>query len=294
MRSRWMSSIFALVVALLAFSSALLAQAPNQIPRTADGKPNFAGIWDDATPSLGGAANPNPALRTRRPTRAQLARELPVTPWGREQVQHWISGDGEYAGETGAPEDPRYHSLCGGPASPAVLSTPVEIVQNPVRLLLVHYGSGGFGLSRMWARQLWIGREHPKDLTDYNPTWMGHSVAKWDGDTLVVDTVGIREGTLIDTRLAAPQSGQMHMVERYELVDNRTLRVDRTFTDPKTYTRPWGNSRVFKLQTDWNGFAEDWEVAENHTICEGGTFPREHDPWFENYDKIKVLPNAKK
>jgi hypothetical protein len=49
--------------------------------------------------------------------------------------------------------------------------------------------------SKFWVRQLWIGDEHPKDLTEYELKWMGHTVAKWDNDTLVADTVRVRVGT---------------------------------------------------------------------------------------------------
>ncbi|MGH9786217.1 MAG: hypothetical protein ACRD88_18775 [Terriglobia bacterium] len=273
MSNRIMSSIFAAAVTVFAWSPAMLAQAPRQIPRTPDGKPNFSGHWENAGDA---AANAGGAARTRRPTRAQLARELPLTPWGRERVAYTVKGDGEFGGETGAPEDPRFHQLCGGATSPAALGGPIEISQNPRRLLLAYFGN----VTRTWTRQFWIGREHPQDLSDYNPSWMGHSVAKWDGDTLVVDTVGVKGGTLIERNWAAPQSEQLRMVERYQLTDPQTLRVERTFTDPKAYTRPWSNTKVFKLRTDWDELAEDWEVVENHTVCVGGTYPAEDDPWF--------------
>jgi hypothetical protein len=104
----------------------------------------------------------------------------------------------------------------------------------------------------------------------------------------------MKGGTLIERNLAAPQSEQFHLVERWQLVDSTTLRVDRTFDDPKAYTRSWGNRKTYKLRTDWDEIAEDWEILENHTVCVGGTYPPEDDPWFENYDQIKVLPNAPK
>ena len=62
-----------------------------------------------------------------------------------------------------------------------------RLVQNPKRLLMVYTGA-----ETKWIRQVWIGRQHPKDLTDYEPVWMGHSVGRWEGDTLVVDTVRIK------------------------------------------------------------------------------------------------------
>jgi hypothetical protein len=157
----------------------------------------------------------------------------------------------------------------------------IEISQNPHRLFLVYLGD----YTRMWARQFWIGREHPKDPTDYEPTWMGHSVARWDGDTLVVDTIRAKGGILLDRRMGAPQSDELHMVERYQLTDPVTMRIDRTFEDPKAYTRPWTNTRVFKLRTDWDEIAGEWEVLEQHTVCEGGAWPSEDDPWFDTTEK---------
>ena len=271
MRNRLGTSIFAAAALLVfssAFSSAMFAQAPRQIPRTPDGKPNFTGLWEGG----GGAV---------RATRAQITRELPLTDWGKEQVARTIAGDGEYPGETGAAEDPRFHSLCGGASSPANVGGRIEISQNPHRLFLVFLGD----YTRMWARQFWIGRQHPKDPTDYELTWMGHSVARWDGDTLVVDTIRAKGGTLLDRRMGAPQSDEFHMVERYTLTDPLTLRIDRTFEDPQAYTRPWTNSKTYKLRTDWDEIAGEWEVLEQHTVCEDGRWPSEDDPWFGATEK---------
>ena len=266
MRNHVKSSNIALgaAAALLAFSTALLAQAPKHIPRTPEGKPDFTGLWE------GGGGG-------QRATRAAITRELPLTDWGKERAEYIVSGDGEYPGETGAPEDPRYHRLCGGPSSPANVGGRIEISQNPHRLFLVYLGN----FTRMWARQFWIGREHPKDPTDYELTWMGHSMAKWDGDTLVVDTIRAKGGTLIDRRMGAPQSDEFRMTERYQLTDSETMRIDRTFEDPQAYTRPWTNTKVYKVRRDWDEIAGEWEVLEQHTLCEGGTYSTEDDPWFD-------------
>ena len=301
-------AIAAIVTALTAGAAATTAQAQSDIPRTPEGKPDFSGHWvnpgiydpigiDGVTP----VSTTNPSLAAgaateipRRPTRLELARELPLTDWAREQVAYWTSGDGQFGGETGHPEDPRFHDLCGGPTSPADLGGPIEIAQNEHRVSPVYLGN-----TRTWARQFWVGREHPQDLTDYLPTWMGHSAARWDGDTLVVETVRMRhEGVLMLRRTAAPQSEEFHLVERYQLIDGETMRVDRTFTDPKAYTRSWGNSSTFVRVTDWDSYADVWELVDHHLVCIGGiyngqpvtTYPDQF--WFENYDEIKVLPNA--
>ena len=252
--------------ALLVFPASLEAQSSGQIPRTPEGKPDFTGLWEG-----GGRSGP-------RATRAAITSELPLTEQGKERVAYIISGDGEYPGETGAPEDPRFHSLCGGASSPAGVGGRIEISQNPHRLFLVYLGN----FTRMWARTFWIGREHPTDPTDYNLHWMGHSVAEWDGDTLVVDTIRVRGGPLIDRRMGAPLSDEFTMVERYQLTNPETMRIERTFQDPQTYTRPWTDTRTYTVRTDWEEIAGDWEALEQHTICEGGTYPMEDDPWFDS------------
>ncbi len=309
MRKHLVSLVFAAIAAaLVAGAAATGAQVPVDIPRTAAGNPDFSGLWvnpgiydpiglDGTNPVS--TINPSSAAAAateipRRPTRLDLARELPLTDWAREQVAYWTSGDGLYGGETGHPEDPRFHDLCGGPSSPADLGGPIEISQNEHRVSPIYLDS-----TRMWTRQFWIGREHPQDLTDYVPTWMGHSVARWEGDTLVVETVRMKpEGVLLQRRSAAPQSEEFHLVERYQFIDARTMRVDRTFTDPKAYTRPWGNSSTFVRMSDWDTYADVWELGDQHLVCIGGmyngqpvtTYPDQF--WFENYDEIKVLPNA--
>jgi hypothetical protein len=137
--------------------------------------------------------------------------------------------------------------------------------------------------SKYWVRQLWIGEEHPKDLTEYELKWMGHTVAKWDRDTLVADTVRVRVATpwggLLDRSIAAPLSEEFRMIERFQLVDAGTLRVERTMTDPKVYTRPLTDVKVYKLMNDWATYREEWEVIENQTVCLGGVY-QDNVPWF--------------
>lgn len=271
----------ALCVVTIGFTAAASGadepKSAQALPRTSQGKVDFSGLF--------GASARDDVKRS------VAAKKLPLTAWGQKEVTRDTSGDGKYAGETGDPRDPRFHRLCGGAYSPADMDDDgdVEIVQTPERLLIIYY----LGRHNEWVRQVWIGRKHPQDLTDYNPVWMGHSVAKWEGDTLVVDTVGIREGTLLDHNSAAPQSGNLHMIERFHLTNGgESLQIDRTFEDPMAYTKPWGDVVIHKRwdgstrvgkrwQPDWNAFADDWEISETHLVCEGGTYPKENDPWFD-------------
>ena len=68
------------------------------------------------------------------------------------------------------------------------------------------------------------------------------------------------------------------MIERFQLVDAETLRVERTLTDPKMYTKPLTDVKVYKLMTDWTTYRADWEVIENQTVCMGGVY-QDNVPW---------------
>ncbi len=105
------------------------------------------------------------------------------------------------------------------------------------------------------------GRGHPEDP---DPTWMGHSIGRWDGDTLVVDTVGFNDKTWIDP-LGHSHSEALHLVERYRRVDPNTLVIDLTFEDAKAFLKPWSGQREFDLKPDW-------EIAEMYPCEDKGQY----------------------
>jgi hypothetical protein len=88
-----------------------------------------------------------------------------------------------------------------------------------------------------------MNQEHPADL---NPTWFGDSVGKWDGDTLVIDTIGFNGKTRLDT-LGHPHSDALHVIQELRRLDAERLYVKMTIIDAKTFTKPWSNTRVFQL-----------------------------------------------
>jgi len=94
------------------------------------------------------------------------------------------------------------------------------------------------------------GRAHPADIT---PTYMGHSIGKWDGDTLVVDTTGFNEKTM--ARPGRHQhSDQLHVVERFLRVDRDNMQVDITMEDPKALLKPWITQLHFQLKPEWTSW----------------------------------------
>lgn len=97
-----------------------------------------------------------------------------------------------------------------------------------------------YEFSRVW-RMIPLDKEHPKDP---DSTWMGDSVGKYEGDTLVIDTIGFNDKTWID-QVGHPHSDALHTVERIRRVDHDTLEVEVSFDDPKAYTKPFSVKRTF-------------------------------------------------
>jgi hypothetical protein len=140
---------------------------------------------------------------------------------------------------------------CFPPGIPRVWTepNPFEIISLPGRVLIYYE-------FQHLVRQIHTdGREHPKDLV---PTWMGDSIGKWEGDTLVVDTAGFNDQTWIDNT-GRPHSDALHVVERLRRVSLELLQLDITIDDPKAYVKPWTTQRLFDLKPGW-------EISES--ICE--------------------------
>jgi hypothetical protein len=95
-------------------------------------------------------------------------------------------------------------------------------------------------------RQVFMdGRKHPAD-NDLFPTWFGHSIGWWDGDTLVVDTIGYNDKFWLDGK-GTPHTEQMHTIERYTRPNFGTLLLALTLDDPGAFTRPLEYTFTFKL-----------------------------------------------
>ncbi len=109
---------------------------------------------------------------------------------------------------------------------------PFLILQRPNQVTIIH--------ERMHlARLIYLDREQPADLGELDPWFDGHSVGKWEGDALVVDTAGLKANTVVD-RTGIPHSDAMRLTERFTLEDGgETLRDAITVTDPETFSKPW-------------------------------------------------------
>ena len=122
----------------------------------------------------------------------------------------------------------------------------------------------------MWgmrARLIYMNQEHPADST---PSYHGHSVGHWDGDVLIIDTVGFNGKTPIDV-YSTPHTEELHVVERYAIAeDGQTLRVDFTVEDSGAFTTPWSAYADYTV----TGLPyEEIVCAENNRFPDGTTVP---------------------
>jgi hypothetical protein len=110
----------------------------------------------------------------------------------------------------------------------------------------------------LWRQIFMDGRELEPDV---NPTWMGYSTGKWDGDTLVVDSRGFNGKPWLD-QLGKPSTDAMHVIERFHRKDFGHMNLQITIDDPKAYTKPWVSPpKLHKLEPMW-------EIAEWFCVME--------------------------
>ena len=226
MPNRWMGLILGVSTAL-ALSSLLFAQTPAR-SEAAKGPSDLSGMW----------RQPPGGLTDRFSTE-----DAPLQLWALEIYKANREGvmDSSSSGLNGL--DPQMYCLPLGLPRVYASTSPIEIVQVPGRVYMIFQS-----VQNPLSRYIYIdGRGHPEG---YPSTFMGHSVGHWEGDTLVVDTIGIDEVTWMDD-IGTPHSDALHVVERFRRVDQNTLEVELRFEDRKAFTRPWTGKKVFQLNPDW-------------------------------------------
>ena len=144
--------------------------------------------------------------------------EAPMTPEGAQILRFHAANP---------TTNPRAHCLMAGLPFGGIFPVANKFVQNPGVIVVLQESDGGI-------RQIFTdGRKHTADPT---PTWMGYSVGRWEGDWLVVDTVGFNDKAWMDI-IGHPRSEAMHLQERYRRRDFGHMDVEVTFDDPKMYTK---------------------------------------------------------
>ncbi len=198
------------VLALLGASCATQSGTEGDTAATLMGPRDFSGIWLVAS---GGSLD----------LHLLPGEEIALTPYGAERYR--TVDHATFPGNTCLPY---------GPNRGMAATNPYMVVQTSevIAVLTEHIDYRIFYMD---------GRDHPEDIVDY-PEWMGHSIGRWEGDTLVVDTIGIRPETWLD-RGGLQHSEQMHLIERFEKTGADTFTWTVTVEDPVFFTKPWTYQR---------------------------------------------------
>lgn len=180
-------------------------------PRTPDGKPDLSGVWYTQRPVDPGKPEP--------------------LPWAEKLFEERAANNSK--------DSPGAHCLPRGITNAGALF-PFKLVQTPKLLVMI------FEDDIPSHRQVFLdGRGHPKNM---DPLWMGHSIGHWEGDTLVVDTVGFDDRSWLDPQ-GHPHTEMMHVIERFRRPDLGHLEIEFTIDDPGAYKKPWVIRRASDLDT---------------------------------------------
>ena len=206
------------------------------VPRTPDGKVDLnapARRTADGHPDLSGFWVPTVAVKHLLNLAADLKPgEVPLQPWAEAVYKERI--------ETNGKDHPGVHCWPSGIPEKNNIPDGLKLVQTPDLIVVLHE-------SRTIYRQIFLdGRPLPRDP---QPTWMGYSVGKWEGDTLVVDTIGQNGRTWLDMR-GLPGTEALHVIERFSRPTMGHIDIDVTIDDPKAYTRPWSVKLSWSLLPD--------------------------------------------
>jgi hypothetical protein len=204
-------------------------------PRLLNGKPDFSGVWEH--PYVPDMTRSNP----RNPAIQKGASELPFSAAGRKNMDDYNpERDGDYTG------------MCMpyGFVRSVNAPYPIQIMQSDKHIAFLFE-------TNMWFTVVPFRDSHPKEI---DPTWFGNSIAKWEGDTLVVETIGFNGFTRLDT-VGHPHSDKMRLTQRFTRTDAGHLRYVITIDDPVFYTMPWTNERTFTLS---DGEIIEYSCMENN------------------------------
>jgi hypothetical protein len=178
-------------------------------PRTADGKPKLAGLWITQGIYIGDI------------TKDLKPGEVPFQPWAEALYKQRRA--------TESKDDPTGRCIPGGVPRSTAVPYPFKIVQGEDLVVILYEAVHSF-------RQIFTdGRPLPRDA---QPTWMGYSIGKWEGDTFVVETIGQNGKTWLDMR-GLPATEALRVIERFTRPTIGHIDIDVTIDDPKAYTKPW-------------------------------------------------------
>ena len=237
------AAVFCLTALSVPAGAQWLNYSDPRIPRTADGKPNLtapAPRLPDGTPDFSGIWG-RPDTKYLQDLGADGI-EIQMQPWAEKVFQERKANNSK--------DWPNGHCIPNSVADSDGHITPRKLIQQPGLIVLL------FEAYHFYRQVFTDGRPLPDDP---DPAWWGYSVGKWEGDTLVVNTVGLKENTWLDLA-GHPHSDALHIIERFRRPDFGHMEVQVTIDDPKAYKKPWTARIGWDLMPDTDLL--DW-VCEN-------------------------------
>jgi len=210
-------------------------------PRRPDGKPDFSGTWRGFNPTQGRRGEPPPPPEPGVPpsanfrdVQAAFPGGLPLTPYAKDVLAKHVARNSK--------DNPEASCLPMGLMQFWTQGFPRKFVQTSNLLVVLYEASAGL-------RQIYIdGRPLPKP-GDPQPYYYGYSTARWEGDTLVVDSNNFRDDGWLDI-VGTPMTDQAKMTERFTRVNYGRMTIDITVDDPKAFTKPWTVRHVQQIMPD--------------------------------------------
>ena len=264
-----------LFILAIMMSQSILAQPagladPRPIPRLENGQPSFTppagemGVWNRGDyRSIIPETPEQVALRNRGRVREDPSglkpnfSDVPFQPWAQElymwRQEHEIEPYGRCKPTGG------YRNM--------VVPYGTDIVQVPDEQRMYIFQTGG---SHSFRTIYLDGRAHPEDL---EPSYGGHSVGHWEGDTLIIDTVGFNERGWIDA-YGAPTTKMLHLTERLSRLDFGTFSYEMIIDDPGAYTDTWSTGMLMRWTPERETFqflCQDGNLAQELMVGEGSS-----------------------
>jgi len=243
MRGLLLTAILAVTVSPVAASGQTKPPAKSAVPRASDGKPDLTGVWQGGSTTRGSWEEANRGTGvggSGKDPAATIALSSNDRPAGREPApyQPWAAQKVLEAYNRRGIDDPTGHCLPAGIPRTIMLGLfPQQIVQTPKQIVMLYEYMNVF-------RVIGLNEKHPDDLI---PAYMGHSVGRWEGDTLVVDTIGFNGKTWL-AGTGTFHSDALHTVERFTRIDKDQINYEITMEDSNVFTKPWKLTSTLMLR----------------------------------------------
>ena len=259
-------AIGALVTAAASQLSGQPQTAAYRSPRTADGKPDLNGIWQAlneanydlemhmAKPAMAPRAGPYGPLPAAPVLALGAVGSVPpgmgVVDGGAIPYKPEMLAKKKENQDKWLERDPEIKCYLPGVPRANYMPQPFQLLQSPSAIFFAYQYAGA-------VRNVYLKNPGPAPVD----SWMGQSVARWEGETLVIDVTGFNDSTWFD-RAGNFHSDQLHVVERYTRTAPDALTYEATIEDPKTFTRPWKISMPLYRRLEKNAQLMDFKCVE--------------------------------